>query len=439
VSPISAPRAPQSRSGTGLGVGFEMEFGVGFEMGFGVVRDAVGVLREFVRDLDPGCVGARDAKALIELLGEASRLCAGATTLLAPRVADTKVWADDGARTPAEWMSRATGAPMGQTIGMLETAERLSGLPATEAALRDGQLSPGQARAITHAAVADPSAEDELLATAPCSSLRGLEERARAVRDAARPEETEARHRAAHASRDLSTWVDTDGAGRLAWRGTPDGLAGLKATLSPFVKEQLTVARREGRDEPYGACAADALCALADAASGVTTGAGAGTHADLRGKRRARPVLRARFDYAAYVRGHTEPGEICELEGVGSVPVAVIERLVGEHPIVDLVLTKGREVTHVAHLGRSGDTFLKAAIEWRDPHCRIEGCHATDGLEIHHTTPVTDGGISSMDTEVRLCGHHHDLVTHQHYQLEGSHLAGWRLEAPGRAPPPDTG
>jgi hypothetical protein len=398
-------------------------------MGFGVVRDAVGVLREFVRDLDPGCVGARDAKALIELLGEASRLCAGATTLLAPRVADTKVWADDGARTPAEWMSRATGAPMGQTIGMLETAERLSGLPATEAALRDGQLSPGQARAITHAAVADPSAEDELLATAPCSSLRGLEERARAVRDAARPEETEARHRAAHASRDLSTWVDTDGAGRLAWRGTPDGLAGLKAALSPFVKEQLTVARREGRDEPYGACAADALCALADAGSG----------SDADGKRRARPVLRARFDYAAYVRGHTEPGEICELEGVGSVPVAVIERLAGEHPIVDLVLTKGREVTHVAHLGRSGDTFLKAAIEWRDPHCRIEGCHATDGLEIHHTTPVTDGGISSMDTEVRLCGHHHDLVTHQHYQLEGSHLAGWRLEAPGRAPPPDTG
>ncbi|MCJ7439898.1 MAG: hypothetical protein MUP97_19335, partial [Acidimicrobiia bacterium] len=102
------------------------------------------------------------------------RLCGGGVTLLAPRVADTKVWADDGARTPAEWMSRATGAPIGQTIGML--------------------------------------------ATAPRASLRGLEERARAVRDAARPEETEARYRAAHAGRDLSTWVDTDGAGRLRRR-----------------------------------------------------------------------------------------------------------------------------------------------------------------------------------------------------------------------------
>jgi hypothetical protein len=393
------------------------------------LRDAVGVVRGFVRDLDPGRVGARDAKELIELLGEAGRLCGGGVTLLAPRVADTKVWADDGARTPAEWMSRATGAPIGQTIGMLETARRLSALPATEAAVRDGRLSAGQARAISHAAVADPSAEGELLATAPRASLRGLEERARAVRDAARPEETEARARAAHAGRDLSTWVDTDGAGRLAWRGTPDALAGLKAAVSPFVKEQLTLARREGRDDPYGACAADALCVLADTASGTSTGA----------KRRARPVLRARFDYAAYVRGHTEPGEICEIEGAGPVPVSVIERLAGEHPIVDVVLTHGRDVTHIAHLGRSGDTFLKAAIEWRDPHCRIEGCHATDGLEIHHITRVTDHGISSLETEVRICAHHHDLVTHKHYQLQGSHHTGWRLTPPDRAPPPDTG
>jgi hypothetical protein len=396
---------------------------------FVAVRDAVGVLRAFVADLEPGCIAARDAKGLIELFGDAGRLCAGATTLLASRVAATKVWADDGARTPAEWMSRATGAPMGQAIGMLETAERLAELPATEAALRDGQLSPAQARAITHAAVADPRAEAELLATAPRSSLRGLEERARAVRDAARPDEAEARHRAAHASRDLSTWVDRDGAGRLAWRGTPDRLAHLDAALSPFIKEQLTTARRDGRDEPYGACAADALNALADAATGAGRAAGGG--------RRARPVLRARFDYAAYVRGRTEPGEVCELEGAGPVPVSVIEQLADEHPIVDLVLTRGRDVTHVAHLGRNGDTFLKTAIEWRDPHCRITACERATSLEIHHLTRVTDGGTTALPTQVRLCGHHHDLITHRGYTLHGAHHTGWHLRAPDRAPPPD--
>ncbi len=394
------------------------------------LRAAVGVVRAFVRELEPGCVSARDAKDLIELFGETGRLASAATTLLAPRVAETKVWADDGARSPAEWISRATGAPLGQTIGMLETAEHLSGLPGTETALREGALSPGQARAIAHAASADPDAEAELLATAPRASLRGLEERARAVRDAAKPEESEARYRAAHANRDLSTWVDRDGAGRLAWRGTPDALAGINAVLTPFVEEQLTAARRGGRDESYGACAADALCALADAAAGGKAA----------GRRRAlRPVIRARIDLPVVRRGRTEPGEICEIEGVGPVPVSVIDRLATQDPIVDLILTRGREITHVAHLGRSGDTFLKAAIEWRDPSCRIDGCHTSSGLEIHHREAVADDGRTSLENQVRLCGHHHDLVTHRRYRLDGSHDAGWHLRAPDRGPPPDTG
>lgn len=56
---------------------------------------------------------------------------------------------------------------------------------------------------------------------------------------------------------DLATWVDRDSAGRLAWRGTPDHLARLNAAPSPFAQEQLTMARREGRDAPHGACASD--------------------------------------------------------------------------------------------------------------------------------------------------------------------------------------
>jgi len=91
---------------------------------FASLRDAVGVVRVLVRDLEPGRVGARDAKGLIELFGEMTRLCGGGVTLLAPPVADTKVWADDAARTPAEWMSRVTGAPIGQTIGMLPRDRR---------------------------------------------------------------------------------------------------------------------------------------------------------------------------------------------------------------------------------------------------------------------------------------------------------------------------
>ncbi|MCJ7437754.1 MAG: hypothetical protein MUP97_08345, partial [Acidimicrobiia bacterium] len=80
MATTSSPRASQHGNGISSGVGF------------GALRDAVGVVRGFVRELDPGRVGARDAKELIELLGEAGRLCGGGVTLLAPRVADTRVW-----------------------------------------------------------------------------------------------------------------------------------------------------------------------------------------------------------------------------------------------------------------------------------------------------------------------------------------------------------
>ena len=391
----------------------------------GAVRDAVAVLRDFSRELDPACVDVRTAQRLVDLLAEASRLCDGATTRLAGRVAQTRVWAERGARSPAEWIARATGAPMGEAIGMIETAAYLADLPATEAALRDGLLSPAQAHAVVQGASADPTAEAELLAAAEHSSLRRLRERSRVVEAAARPDLVEARYRAAHANRDLSTWVDHEGAGRLGWRGTPDSLARIKGVLAPFIRNELTATRRAGRDDSYGNCAADALVTL------VTTRGDAAVDGSSTATPRApKVVIRARVDYASLVRGHAESGELCEIEGAGPVPVAVIARLADEHPIVHAVLTKGRDVTRIAHLGRSGSTYLKDALEWRDTHCVVEGCSCSDYLDSHHLIKVSDGGISSLETEVRICGYHHDLITYEGYRLVGSHEHGWQIEAP---------
>jgi hypothetical protein len=394
------------------------------------VRDAVETLRGFTRELDPACVDVRTAQRLVALLADASRLCNGATTLLAARIAQTKVWAETGARSPADWVSRATGAPLGEAIGMLETAARLPALPATEAALRDGHLSPAQASAVTLGASANPSAEAELLAVAERSSVRGLRERARTVEAAASPERTEARYRQAVEHRDVSAWIDHEGSGRLAWRGAPDALAEITSAMAPFVKHQLRSSRKAGREETYGQCAADAFVAMIRVAAGGST--------EVRTPAKGRVLMRVRVDYSALVRGRTEPGEVCEIEGAGPVPVSVMERIAAEHPLVDAVLTKGRDVTRIAHLGRSGDTFLKAAVEWRDSHCVIAGCDRSDYLETHHVDLVSRGGISSMEKMVRLCGHHHDLH-HGGHPITGNHRDGFQMHAPSndadRAPP----
>jgi len=392
----------------------------------GLLADA----RTWVATLDPETITARTAKAQIETLAEITRACEGATTLLAARVARTQVWAESGARTPAEYLARATGAPMGQAIGMLDTAARLADLPATEAALRDGKLSPAQARAVTQAATADPSQEEELLRVAGRSSLRGLQERARRIEASANPEATEARYRAAVEARNCTTWVDSDGSGRLAWRGAPDALAILKSALDPYVTAELRAASKAGIEAPYAHCAADALVAMAQAANGN------GVHRQPVGGIR----IKARVDYLALLEGATRPGDVCEIDGVGPVPVSVMRRLLDQQPMVDAILTRGRDVLRVAKLGRSGDTYLKSAIEWRDTHCAIAGCARTEHLEVHHRVPVSKGGVTSLEMSLPLCTFHHDRHHHHSYAIIGNHFVGFEMHAPGAGPdPPDSG
>jgi hypothetical protein len=100
-----------------------------------------------------------------------------------------------------------------------------------------------------------------------------------------------------------------------------------------------------------------------------------------------------------------------------------------------LVLTKGKDVHTVVHLGRQFTEHQKTALEWRDPECCVRGCHATVRLERDHREDWADTHVTRVPAADRLCHHHHQLKT-----------AGWRLEEgagkrrllpPGRLAPVD--
>ena len=112
----------------------------------------------------------------------------------------------------------------------------------------------------------------------------------------------------------------------------------------------------------------------------------------------------------AYARGWTERGEICEIEGVGPVPVGVARRLAADC-VLKAVVTDGIDVTRVAHVGRSIPTHLRTAIETRDRVCVIAGCEVDRHLEIDHNIPFALGGPTSLANLASLCHHHHDLKT----------------------------
>lgn len=391
-------------------------------------------------ELDPALLAPRDAERLLAQATTLRNIADGLCTLLAPRATESGRWRRDGARTESEWLARKLGVSDGAAATAIATGRRLQALPATAGAVRSGRLSTEQAAAVADGAAADPTAEERLLALAARDSLRGLHQERDKVKAAADPD-PEARYRRIHRERRLRTWTDGEGAGCGSWRTTPDQQAAILAAVRRFQDEGFEAARVSGAHESSEAYAVDGLAAMAAAAMGagrahrvVGVGSG-GVAADRAGAVAPRAKLPAkaivRIDHAALVRGSTEPGETCEIAGVGPVPVSLVREYVASGDVfLAAIVTKGVDVCTVAHLGRKPRACQVTAMQWRDATCRIEGCprppaewdHHDDWAATHETRLWDLGG---------LCAHDHDLKTNKGYRMVPGTLPGkYRLIPP---------
>lgn len=171
------------------------------------------------------------------------------------------------------------------------------------------------------------------------------------------------------------------------------------AALAPYVEAALEAARRSGRREPRQACAADALVAMAR------------TSCERRSDGASSPprppaMVHVRIDHAAFVRGHTEAGETCEVPGIGPIPVATA-RALSSDAIVSAIVGDGVDVRAVAHLGRTIPAHVRTALEARDLTCVVPGCMVDERLEIDHIVPLAEGAPTRLDNLARLCEWHH--------------------------------
>jgi hypothetical protein len=289
----------------------------------------------------------------------------------------------------------------------VETAARVAELPSTEAAWRAGALSAAQVGAIADAATSDPTAEAELLARAEHDGVRGLRTACARVKAAACSDQ-EAQYERIREARSLRSWIDPDGTGRIDIRGPVDITAKVMAALEPFEAELFDDARAAGRRERPDALAFDALDSLVRAEPSAADG------------KASRPCVGAvvRVDYAALVRGHTLPGELCEISGGGPIPVSVAQRLLDDS-FLKLLLVDGTDVRAVSHPGRTIPARLRSAVEELHPECDVEGCHVTRHLEIDHNQPIEEGGPTASWNLDRLCGHHHEHKHRHRLRLVG--------------------
>jgi hypothetical protein len=290
-----------------------------------------------------------------------------------------------------------------------------------DAAARAGRLSPDQAALVSDAVAADPSAEASLLGHAEQESLRELADVCGKVKAAATdPEE---RHARVHRERRLRTWTDPDGGWNLQMRNTAEVGAAIVEAIRPIQERIFTTARREGRHESPEAYAADAL---AEAVLSEGESAGSPVHV---ASRNAKIIVRV--DWDAFVRGYPIEGEVCEIAGIGPVPMSVVQAMLETgDPFLTAVVTRGADVVNVAHLGRKATDFQLTGLQWRDPMCDVLGCSHTWRLEKDHHLTWASTKITLLALLNHYCEHHHDLKTTQ----------GWDLvEGSGRRPmvPPD--
>jgi hypothetical protein len=392
------------------------------------LRKAIDEVGEIVATLDPACIDGHLARALLDEFARGQRITAAGTALVARRVDETGTFDRSRHRSAAHYLAKITGTSVGVATATVKASHLLEELPATDGALRAGRLSTTQVTLVAEAAAADPSAEPRLLDSAAHDGIRGL--RATSARVlAAAADDADARYERIRKARSFRHWADLDGTGRIDVRGPLDLTTRVAKALDVYEKEIFEAARGAETREPAEAMKFDALVAMADASVGPTTARSTGSGT----------TVTVRVDHRAFATGTLERGEVCEIVGVGPIPVSVAQRL-ADDAFLKALITDGADVLSVAHLGRTIPAHLRTALDELFPECTLEGCHVNSHLEIDHNEPIEAGGLTELANLNKLCPYHHDEKHRRKLRLVGDGLNKRFVPAaewlpPDRSPP----
>lgn len=365
-----------------------------------------------------GDVSTEEAVVLARAFAHAEKIAMAATRRALLRAGDEGARKHGGERDVAALAARLTGTTAARAKQGLRSAERAAASSEVERAYVSGALSFDQAAVVTDAAAVAPAAAPALVLEAERSSLAGLRSAAASRMAAMRGEETVLeRERALVARRFCRVGALPGGGVRVeALLPTEEGALVAKA-LVRATDRCWRQSWASGRHLSTDQARADALVALCTGSEGSVAGP---------------PELVVTVDAAALVRGGTEDGEVCEIDGVGPVPVATARGLMGD-ALLTLCVTDGSDVRTVSSTSRVVPARVRKALGLRDPACVVPGCGQRIHLEIDHwRVDFSRGGLTSLDNLCRLCTPHHRLKTRTGWRLDGG-PGRWRW-LPPRSP-----
>jgi Domain of unknown function (DUF222)/HNH endonuclease len=358
---------------------------------------------EAMAGFDPELLSGVDCALVAKKVATAVKAGEAVCLLASARAVACGAHKELGFNDGAAWMARQVGGSTGQARQALETAAGLADCPGTRLALLDGELSLGQAAAITRAEPETPDAEAELLEIARSSDLAQLRDKAREHRQA--NTDVNDLHRQQLKARHFRHWRDP--LGMVCFTGALPPETGV-----PFINRLEQAAQRArravqqsgGERERFEAYAADALAAMA-------TGEGPA--------RSARADLVIVCDVLAWRRGHAHPGEVCQVIGGGPIPVDLAHEL-GKDAFLKAVLHDGVAVHTIKHFGRHFPAELRTALDL-GPVPAFTGaqcgqCGSRFGLEYDHVNPVANQGETSLSNVQALCWDDHQAKTERDRQ-----------------------
>jgi hypothetical protein len=385
----------------------------------GELKDSLRAIRRVVGSVDPTEISGEQARELVEVLTEAERVVASGVARLTPRVIETGAYAKSGHASGPDWLAAASGSSSGSARSRLAAAERAAVEPELAGPLREGRLSTPELKVLSQAAIAAPDSLPELVGLAVGeSSLKELSDAAARAKCAARSKESARLRRArVHASRHFTWHQDEHGGIRgeflcdeVAW-----------ARVVPGLEAQAKDRWRAAGSDDGESLAAHRLDALIEILEGGGAGGEAGVHALV--------VV----DAAALQRGRLNPGETCEIEGIGPVSLDALTELLGD-ATAQFVIKSGRDVSTVTSSTRAIPKRTSAALVVRDRTCVVPGCGKRLSLETDHSdVDYADGGPTSLANLARLCPGHHDMKTNGGWKIVRAH-GRWKWVPPARPP-----
>jgi hypothetical protein len=372
-------------------------------------------LEKWARSYEPRLLDGPGAQRQLRDVTRMKAICASVEAGLVRRIEETKVWQHGGHKSPAHAIATTMGTSLGEASRVLTTAQRLQELPDTAEAFRSGRVTQAQVHEIASAATEVPEAEQELIATAKDRNHAQLREHAARVRAAGR--DVGERERRARAERGVCDYVDAEGVWHLHAHGAPSDAAGFKAQLKAETDIVFAEARKAGVRESHDAYRFDALMRIGE------------TRHDDGERTLATGHVYVNVDADKLIGDTERTGAVCEIKGIGPVPVETARAYLGDC-ILTVLVKKGVDVTTIAHDGtKAMPVAVRRAVLARDQVCVVETCSAPTS-QIHHLDWRSHGGAHSVDNCRGVCDWCHRLIHYEGYELEPNGDGTYRLRAP---------